>query len=73
MCACYKVRVKHCELVNLHLSPPMKGKTQTLEVLVLLIWVDSLSYPFEEFDNELPRLSLAQRYQEIVFVEPEKM
>ena len=51
----------------------MKGKTQTLEVLVLLIWVDSLSYPFEEFDNELPRLSLAQRYQEIVFVEPEKM
>lgn len=45
----------------------MKGQTQNLEVQVLLIWVDSVSYPFEEL-NELLTLNVAQSYQEIMFV-----
>lgn len=65
--------MKQYKLIDLHLLLLMKGKTQNREVHVLMSCVDSISYPFEELENELLRLILAQRYQEVVFVQSEKM
>lgn len=75
-CNFYKDRVWQYKLVGLDSSFLIKDKnkqTKTSEVQVLWFRADSVNYPLKELDDGLPKLNLAQRYQEIMLVQSEKM